>query len=101
MDQTFFINLRVLRRLSKHMQRHHPKEYAMMQRMAPPDLHLGGSWERELQVLQSACVNPKKFPVHVLADHKVVRLIKRAQRGNVGSLWITAARFVLQMVKSQ
>ena len=72
----------------------------MMQRMARPSVNLGGSWERELQILQSACINPKEFPIHVLADDEMVRLIKKAQRGTVGSLWITAARAVIQVVKS-
>ncbi|MEL6887339.1 MAG: hypothetical protein AAFO86_01390 [Pseudomonadota bacterium] len=102
MDQTFLINLRVLRRLKKHMQRHHPHAFStMVQRGRIPNFHIGGSWEHELQVLQSACVDPREFPVYVLADDKVVALIQKAQRGTVGSLWVLAAHVIYRAVTNR
>ncbi|WP_299619536.1 hypothetical protein [uncultured Tateyamaria sp.] len=98
--QTVAINLWALRRLRKHMRKNHPQELKKMIAHDPNgklnDLYFGGRNGGELGTLQNACTDPTLFPVHVLADDEVVRLIKRVQRGTVGSLWFFAARVLWQ-----
>lgn len=93
--QTVAINLRVLRRLRKHMRKHHPGELDRMMASDPTgklnDLAFGGRYGGELATLNYACYDPTHFPVHVLAEDTVVVLVKKAQGSTVGSLWLSAA----------
>ena len=61
------------------------------------DAYFLGKQGGELGTLQEACKDPTRFPVHVLADDEVVRLVKRVQRGTVGSLWFAAAQVLWQL----
>lgn len=99
--QTVAINMRALYRLRKHMRKHHSNEFDRMIAYDPSgkvnDIYYGGRFGGELGTLQNACVDPTSFSVHVLADDEVVRLIKRVQRGTIGSLWTVAARALWQL----
>jgi hypothetical protein len=90
------INLRALRRLHKPMFKHQPKELKRMIADDPGvkmnDTCFGGRNGGELGTLQKAHSIPTLFPVHILADDDLVRLIKRVHSVAVGSLWVTAAQ---------
>lgn len=84
------------------MRKHHQKE---LERMIAADLGgklndiaYGGRNGGELATLNYACYDPRLFPVHVLADSTVVKLIKKVQRGTVTSMWAHAARNIWQLL---
>lgn len=76
--------LRSLNSLRRHMRRHHKKElYAVTSRdpVRRVSVAIVGRWLTDLQMLQMACFDPTRFPVHVLEDDKVFALVKRVRRG--------------------
>ena len=58
-----------------------------------------GQLFHDMQVLQSACFNPKEFPVHVLADDQVFALVKRNRRGILIELYILAGWVIVRSMK--
>ncbi|MEL7100836.1 MAG: hypothetical protein AAGM84_18575, partial [Pseudomonadota bacterium] len=79
------LNTRVLKKLRDHLAAHHAGALADMHRAkfgySGTAQEVADEWFR-LDMLNDACTDPTRFPVHVLADKTVVDLIKRVRRAD-------------------
>ncbi|MEO0937567.1 MAG: hypothetical protein AAFY38_05375 [Pseudomonadota bacterium] len=55
----------------------------------------------EFDMLNDACADPTRFPVHVLADDTVVDIIKSVRRTDRMMFWADIGAILLRMVRGR
>ena len=84
------------------MSEKHPKALKQMraEHFEPAqELLMGKDWV-DFQMLLEACRDPRRFPVHVLADEHLVRLIRKVKRGEKWVFAATIGDLFLKVVQS-
>jgi len=70
-------------------------------RSDPSSRVLFGSGFAELQMLHIACYRPTDFPVHILADEKLVHLVKAVRPRWMGDAGVRKLRAALSAMTGQ